>query len=77
MSSFIRGFVFQEYKASEDPKKFLSKKTGRGQLKSDWKENQKPIMCAYKLVSCEFKWFGLQSKVEKFIQGVNKFIYYS
>lgn len=57
-----------EYKAEEDPKKFLSKKTGRGQLKSNWTETQKPIMCAYKLVSVEFKWFGLQTKIEKFIQ---------
>lgn len=57
-----------EYKAEEDPKKFLSKKTGRGQLKSNWTETQKPIMCAYKLVTVEFKWFGLQTKIEKFIQ---------
>lgn len=27
-------------------------------------------MCAYKLVTVEFKWFGLQGKVEKFIQNV-------
>ena len=60
-----------EYKAEEDPKKFLSKKTGRGQLKTNWVESQKPIMCAYKLVSVEFKWFGLQSKIEKFIMNVN------
>ena len=27
-----------------------------------------PIMCAYKLVTCEFKWFGLQGTVESRIQ---------
>ena len=28
-------------------------------------------MCAYKLVSCKFKWFGIQNRVEKFIQTVS------
>lgn len=27
-------------------------------------------MCAYKLVTVEFKWFGLQNRVESFIQKV-------
>jgi hypothetical protein len=57
-----------DYKEEEDPTKFLSKKTGRGQLTKDWKETSSPIMCAYKLVHVEFKWFGLQNKIEKFIQ---------
>jgi len=29
-----------------------------------------PVMCCYKLVTIEFKWFGLQTRVEKFIQKV-------
>ena len=29
-----------------------------------------PQMCAYKLVTIKFKWWGLQSKVENFIQKV-------
>lgn len=29
-----------------------------------------PHMCAYKLVTVEFKWFGLQTQVEKLIQRV-------
>lgn len=29
-----------------------------------------PHMCAYKLVTVKFKWFGLQNKVEGFIQKV-------
>lgn len=57
-----------DYKEDEDPTKFLSTKTGRGQLKPNWRDTTTPIMCAYKLVTCEFKWFGLQTKVEKFIQ---------
>jgi hypothetical protein len=28
-------------------------------------------MCAYKLCTVEFKWFGIQGKVEKYIQSVN------
>ncbi|RMZ94909.1 phosphatidylinositol transfer alpha isoform [Brachionus plicatilis] len=61
-----------DYDEKEDPTKFLSKKTGRGQLKSDWRTTTKPVMCAYKLVTVEFKWFGLQGKVEKFIQNTEK-----
>ena len=30
-----------------------------------------PAMCAYKLVTVEFKWFGFQNKVESFIQKVS------
>lgn len=29
-----------------------------------------PRMCAYKLVTVKFKWFGLQTKVENFIHDV-------
>ncbi|RMZ94908.1 phosphatidylinositol transfer alpha isoform isoform X2 [Brachionus plicatilis] len=57
-----------DYAENEDPTKFLSQKTGRGQLKPNWKQTTKPIMCAYKLVSVEFKWFGFQGRIENFIQ---------
>lgn len=29
-------------------------------------------MCAYKLVTCEFKWWGLQTKVESMIMKVRE-----
>lgn len=29
-------------------------------------------MCAYKLVTIKFKWWGLQNKVENFIQKVSR-----
>lgn len=29
-----------------------------------------PKMCAYKLVTIKFKWWGLQNKIENFIQKV-------
>jgi hypothetical protein len=36
--------------------------------------NQKdcPYMCAYKLVTVKFKWWGLQNKVENFIHKVSE-----
>ncbi|KAI2804359.1 hypothetical protein BLOT_003341 [Blomia tropicalis] len=57
-----------DYKPDEDPKNFTSTKTGRGPLKGEWRNEVQPVMCAYKLVTVEFKWFGLQNKVESFIQ---------
>lgn len=35
------------------------------------KQSDCPYMCAYKLVTVKFKWWGLQNKVENFIQKVN------
>lgn len=58
-----------DYKETEDPKKFKSQKTGRGPLVgADWPKKVDPVMTCYKLVTCEFKWFGLQTRVEQFIQ---------
>lgn len=48
------------------PSKFCSKKTGRGPLHGNWRQTCKPVMCAYKLVTINFKWFGLQKMVESF-----------
>ncbi|KAI8320575.1 phosphatidylinositol transfer protein beta isoform [Martensiomyces pterosporus] len=56
------------YKKEEDPKLFRSEKTGRGPLTSqDWRDTCEPVMTCYKLVTAEFKWFGLQTAVESFI----------
>lgn len=58
----------RDYKADEDPTKFKSTKTGRGPLVGpNWERQCNPVMCCYKLVTVEFKWWGLQNKVEKFI----------
>ncbi|XP_036730736.1 phosphatidylinositol transfer protein beta isoform isoform X1 [Balaenoptera musculus] len=64
-----------DYKADEDPALFQSVKTKRGPLGPNWKKELAsnpdcPQMCAYKLVTIKFKWWGLQSKVENFIQKV-------
>ncbi|KAI3354490.1 hypothetical protein L3Q82_019002, partial [Scortum barcoo] len=63
----------KDYKADQDPAIFKSQKTGRGPLGPDWKKELAnnpncPHMCAYKLATVEFKWFGLQGTVEKTIQ---------
>ncbi|XP_026544724.1 phosphatidylinositol transfer protein alpha isoform isoform X1 [Notechis scutatus] len=63
----------QDYKPEEDPAKFKSVKTGRGPLGPNWKKElgkqaECPYMCAYKLVTVKFKWWGLQNKIENFIQ---------
>ncbi|KAG5681236.1 hypothetical protein PVAND_010688 [Polypedilum vanderplanki] len=58
-----------DYRESEDPTKFKSIKTGRGPLIGpDWRRKVDPVMTCYKLVTCEFKWFGLQTRIENFIQ---------
>ncbi|XP_045597817.1 phosphatidylinositol transfer protein alpha isoform isoform X1 [Procambarus clarkii] len=62
-----------DYKPKEDPTKFKSEKTGRGPLKGpQWWKKCDPVMTCYKLVTCEFKWFGLQARVEKFIQDAER-----
>ncbi|XP_029083352.1 membrane-associated phosphatidylinositol transfer protein 2 isoform X2 [Monodon monoceros] len=60
-----------EYKTEEDPKLFHSTKTQRGPLSENWIDEYKqqvfPIMCAYKLCKVEFRYWGMQSKIERFI----------
>uniref|UniRef100_A0AAQ6A593 DDHD domain-containing protein n=1 Tax=Amphiprion ocellaris TaxID=80972 RepID=A0AAQ6A593_AMPOC len=59
-----------EYKAEEDPRLYKSVKTQRGPLQDDWIEEynnnpgKTPIMCAYKLCKVEFRYWGMQSKIE-------------
>lgn len=49
------------YKEEEDPLLYVSKKTGRGPLTRNWlNQPQKSVMCAYKKISVEFKYWGMQ-----------------
>jgi len=66
-----------DYKAEWDPKLYQSKKTGRGPLVGEtwWQNTDLPIMCAYKLVTCEFVWFGFQILTESFMQSMEKRIF--
>ncbi|KAJ6656641.1 hypothetical protein lerEdw1_003528 [Lerista edwardsae] len=66
----------QAYKSEEDPKLYKSEKTTRGPLSENWIAEHKnnpgrtPIMCAYKLCKVEFRYWGMQSKIERFIHDV-------
>ncbi|XP_021357174.1 phosphatidylinositol transfer protein alpha isoform-like [Mizuhopecten yessoensis] len=71
-----------DYKEEWDPRKVMAVKSentgeeiGRGPLGGTWTKSVEPVMCAYKLVSCKFKWMGFQNKVEKFIQTQEKRIF--
>ncbi|XP_061822304.1 membrane-associated phosphatidylinositol transfer protein 2-like [Nerophis lumbriciformis] len=65
-----------EYLAEEDPRLYQSVRTKRGPLCEDWIEeiNRGPgrtsVMCAYKLCKVEFRYWGMQSKIERFIHDV-------
>lgn len=70
-----------DYKKEEDPKVYVSEKTKRGPLTENWRKEyiaackdpsnkDKAIMCAYKLCKVEFKYWGMQSKIERFIHDI-------
>ncbi|VVC93874.1 unnamed protein product [Leptidea sinapis] len=73
-----------DYIKEEDPKLFVSQKCNRGPLTDNWLEdywkevqgkpqplpNGKSLMCAYKLCRVEFRYWGMQTKLEKFIHDV-------
>ncbi|XP_014485230.1 PREDICTED: protein retinal degeneration B isoform X2 [Dinoponera quadriceps] len=73
-----------DYVKEEDPKLYVSDKTGRGPLEDTWLEDYwadvegqqqpspsgKSLMCAYKLCRVEFRYWGMQAKLEKFIHDV-------
>uniref|UniRef100_A0A915ICV0 DDHD domain-containing protein n=1 Tax=Romanomermis culicivorax TaxID=13658 RepID=A0A915ICV0_ROMCU len=64
-----------DYSADEDPSLYHSLKTGRGPLTADWvddckKSKEKAVMCAYKVCRVEFRYWGMQSKIEKFIHDI-------
>ena len=67
-----------EYLVEEDPKLYQSVKTRRGPLSDDWIQeinqhpDQNPVMCAYKLCKVEFRYWGMQSKIERFIHDVGE-----
>ncbi|XP_055063613.2 membrane-associated phosphatidylinositol transfer protein 2 isoform X1 [Misgurnus anguillicaudatus] len=73
----VKDFIApHEYLAEEDPKLYKSVKTQRGPLSDDWIDEintnpgNMPVMCAYKLCKVEFRYWGMQSKIERFIHDV-------
>ncbi|EDS45238.1 m-rdgb2 retinal degeneration protein b [Culex quinquefasciatus] len=73
-----------DYTREEDPTLYCSEKTGRGPLGENWlaeywdevRGKTQPtgrnmsLMCAYKLCRVEFRYWGMQTKLEKFIHDV-------
>ncbi|CAI5445087.1 unnamed protein product [Caenorhabditis angaria] len=63
-----------DYATDEDPKLFKSTKTGRGPLSEDWVEEHRrkglTIMCAYKLCRVEFRYWGMQTRAERWIHDL-------
>ncbi|EAT32632.1 AAEL015170-PA [Aedes aegypti] len=73
-----------DYTKEEDPTLYCSEKTGRGPLGENWlaeywdevRDKSQPtarnmsLMCAYKLCRVEFRYWGMQTKLEKFIHDV-------
>uniref|UniRef100_A0A6Q2XFZ8 Phosphatidylinositol transfer protein beta isoform n=1 Tax=Esox lucius TaxID=8010 RepID=A0A6Q2XFZ8_ESOLU len=68
-----------DYKPEEDPALFKSTKTvlwkNSGSFNDLMNKPDCPKMCAYKLVTVKFKWWGLQTKVENFIHKQEKRIF--
>mmetsp|Transcript_127361 Transcript_127361/g.179757 ORF Transcript_127361/g.179757 Transcript_127361/m.179757 type:complete len:255 (+) Transcript_127361:73-837(+) len=52
---------------SPNPTEFHSEKGDVGPLEKGWQDKEETVMCAYKLISVEFKYWGFQNKVENFI----------
>ncbi|CAD6185676.1 unnamed protein product [Caenorhabditis auriculariae] len=63
-----------DYCLEEDPKLYRSQKTSRGPLGDDWVDEHvklgKPIMCAYKLCRVEFRYWGMQTRAERWIHDL-------
>jgi len=72
-----------DYRREEDPRLFCSEQTRRGPLSETWREDfareirESPIsacgrtlMCAYKLCRVEFRYWGMQGKIERFIHDI-------
>lgn len=57
---------YSDYLEQEDPLLYKSTKTGRGPMKENWLEYYKvdkppsDVMCAYKLIKVEFRYWGMQ-----------------
>ncbi|KAJ1998171.1 hypothetical protein GGI04_005118 [Coemansia thaxteri] len=65
-----------DYKETEDPKVYKSEKTGRGPLASEsWAQTCEPAMTCYKLLTVEFKFWGLQTAVEKYIHSTMRSVF--
>jgi hypothetical protein len=53
--------------SEEDPKTFVSKKTGRGKLQPEWWKTHVPILCTYKIVTVNVKYWLVGPTIENFL----------
>lgn len=58
--------------AKEDVTRSFSQKALRGPLQGDWAKTCDPVMTCYKLVSIEFKWYGLQTTMESYMHSIER-----
>jgi len=58
-----------------DPRTYSSTRTGRGPLGEHWRDTVTPVMTCYKLVTVNFKWFGFQGRVERFLQHFERRVF--
>jgi len=65
----------KDYKKEDDPTIVKSEKANRGPLTEGWKDKA-PLMTCYKLVTVEFKLFGFQGRVEKFLHGFERDLFF-
>ncbi|XP_065162391.1 protein retinal degeneration B isoform X4 [Atheta coriaria] len=73
-----------DYVKEEDPTQYISEKSGRGPLSENWLDEHwrdvqgkaqptasgMSLMCAYKLCRVEFRYWGMQTKIERFIHDI-------
>mmetsp|Transcript_4619 Transcript_4619/g.8067 ORF Transcript_4619/g.8067 Transcript_4619/m.8067 type:complete len:269 (-) Transcript_4619:156-962(-) len=53
-----------KFSEENDPRAYVSKKTGRGPFDERWFEKSAVCSCAYKVVRLRFRMWGVQTKVE-------------
>ena len=59
----------EQLPADEDVTKYHSEKRNIGPFAPEWYKTQKPVMCCYKKVTINFKYFGLQTLIENIIRS--------
>jgi Phosphatidylinositol transfer protein len=53
----------KDYRADYDSSLFRSEKTARGPLRKGWQSTAAPVMTCYKVCRLDFKYWGMQTKV--------------
>ncbi|KAG0068585.1 hypothetical protein BGZ92_004862, partial [Podila epicladia] len=68
-----KSYYLQTFNAAkEDVTVFRSDKALRGPLQGEWAKTCDPVMTCYKVVSIEFRSWGIQGKVESYMHSVER-----